>query len=132
MADPGASINTSRLRAVASGSLIALIVLGLAWELWLAPLRAGGTWLVLKVLPLVIALPGLLRGKRYTAQWASMLMLAYFAEGVVRGWSDKGPSQQLAWIEIALSVMCYVALLGFCQLTRRVPPSDASAAESRR
>jgi uncharacterized membrane protein len=107
-----------RWRAVASGSLIALIVLCLAWELWLAPLRTGGTWLAIKVLPLAIALPGVMRGRRYTAQWTTMLMLAYFTEGVVRGWSDKGLSQQLAWIELALSVLCYAALLGYCRLTR--------------
>jgi hypothetical protein len=37
------------------GSLVGLIVLGLAWELWLAPLRPGGSLLALKVLPLVRA-----------------------------------------------------------------------------
>lgn len=113
-----AEAHALRWRAVASGSVIALITLGIAWELWLAPLRPGGTWFAVKVIPLVIALPGLMRGKRYTAQWASMLMLAYFTEGVVRGWSDRGLSQELAWIEIALSVSAYAALLGYCRLTR--------------
>lgn len=118
MTDEPITARADRWRALASGALIALILLGLAWELWLAPLRPGGSWFAIKVLPLVIALPGVLRGKRYTAQWASMLMLAYFTEGVVRGWSDKGASQQLAWIEIALSLICYAALLAYCRITR--------------
>lgn len=90
-------------------SLIALILLCLAWELWLAPLRPGGSWLVLKVLPLLTPLFGILRGRRYTYQWSSMLILAYFAEGVVRAWSDTGLSAQLALVEIALSVIFFVS-----------------------
>ena len=66
-----------RIAAAASGILIALIFLCVAWELWLAPLRPGGSWLVLKVLPLLAALFGTLRGRRYTYQWASMLSLVY-------------------------------------------------------
>jgi uncharacterized membrane protein len=90
-------------------SLIALILLCLAWELWLAPLRPGGSWLVLKVLPLLTPLFGILRGRRYTYQWSSMLILAYFAEGVVRAWSDTGLSAQLALVEIALSMIFFVS-----------------------
>lgn len=96
-------------------SLIALILLCLAWELWLAPLRPGGSWLVLKVLPLLTPLFGLLRGRRYTYQWSSMLILAYFAEGVVRAWSDAGLSAQLAQIEIALSVIYFVSAIAFAR-----------------
>ena len=72
-----------RLRVVnfvSSSSLIGLIFLCLAWELWLSPLRPGGSMLALKALPLLIPLFGILRGKRYTHQWASMLILLYFAE----------------------------------------------------
>ena len=94
-------------------SLIALILLGLAWELWLAPLRPGGSFLVLKVIPLLFPLFGVLRGKRYTYQWASMLILAYFTEGVVRAYSDSGLSASLGGIETALTggVLCLRDLL---------------------
>ena len=71
----------------ACSSLLALIFLCLAWELWLAPLRPGGSWLALKALPLLLPLMGILHGRRYTYQWASMLILAYFAEGVMRGYT---------------------------------------------
>src|SRR3546814_17507346 len=70
------------LRHGASVSLIALIVLCLAWELTIAPLRPGGSLLVLKVLPLLLPLRGVLKGQLYTLQWAAMLLLLYFMEGV--------------------------------------------------
>ena len=41
------------LHKAAVAALLALIVLCVAWELFLAPLRPGGSWLVLKVLPLL-------------------------------------------------------------------------------
>ena len=43
-------VTTTRVLAV--GSLLGLIILGLAWELVLAPLRPGGSWIALNVLPL--------------------------------------------------------------------------------
>ena len=100
-------------------SLIALIVLCLAWELWLAPLRPGGSSLVFKVLPLLLPLPGILRGKRYTYQWASMLILLYFTEGVVRAMSDKGLSAALAGVEIALTVVFFGSAIFYARLSRR-------------
>jgi uncharacterized membrane protein len=99
----------SALRIVASASLIALIVLCLAWEAWLAPLRPGGSALILKVLPLLVPLFGVLHGRRYTYQWSSMLIWLYFTEGVVRGWTDKGLSAQLAWGEVALALVFFIS-----------------------
>lgn len=95
----------------ACSSLIALIFLCLAWELWLAPLRPGGSWLVLKALPLLAPLFGTLHGRRYTYQWASMLILAYLAEGAVRASSDSGLSARLALVEIVLSVSYFASAL---------------------
>ena len=103
---------------VAIGSLVGLIVLCLAWEIWLAPLRPGGSWLMLKVVPLLLPLFGILRGERYTYQWASMFVLFYFTEGVVRAWSDRGLSASLAIGEIILSVIFFVAALAYARLTR--------------
>ena len=90
-------------------SLLGLIVLGLAWELWLAPLRPGGSWLALKVLPLCAPLAGLLRHRMYTYRWVSLMVWAYFTEGVVRAWSDRGLSAQLALLEIALCLSLFAA-----------------------
>jgi hypothetical protein len=89
-----------------------------AWELWLAPLRPGGSMLALKALPLLFPLLGILRGKRYTHQWTSMLALAYVAEGLVRTASDQGPSQALAWPRLPWRCFCSWA----ASVTRALPP----------
>ena len=106
------------LRAAASATLIALIALALAWELWLAPARPGGSLLALKALPLVLPLGGILQGRRYTYQWSSMLILAYFAEGVTRGWADPGLARQLAIVEVVLSVGYFAAAVSYARSSR--------------
>jgi uncharacterized membrane protein len=106
------------LRLVAAGSLLALVALCLAWELWLAPLRPGGSLVALKALPLLLPLGGIAAGRRYTYQWSSMLILAYFAEGVTRAWSESGPSQEMAFAEIALALVFFVAAISYARLTR--------------
>jgi uncharacterized membrane protein len=103
---------------MALGSLALLILLCLAWELWLAPLRPGGSLIALKALPLAVALPGIFAGRRYTYQWASMLILAYFAEGITRAWSETGASRSLAWIEVILALAFFAAAVSFARLTR--------------
>ena len=80
-------------RWVATGSLLALIALCLAWELVLAPVRPGGSWLAIKALPLCIPLAGILKNRMYTYRWVSLVIWLYFTEGVVRGWSDQPPSR---------------------------------------
>jgi uncharacterized membrane protein len=101
--------NVSLTRTLAVGSLLGMIVLGLAWELWLAPLRPGGSWLALKVLPLCIPLAGLLKNRMYTYRWVSLMIWLYFTEGVVRAWGDKPPGNWLALVQVALCIMLFVA-----------------------
>ena len=101
-----------RLHQTASGSLLLLILLCVLWELVLAPLRPGGSWMVLKALPLLAPLPGTLRRDIYTMQWASMMILLYFTEGVVRGWSDRGQlSAWLGWGEALIVVVYFVCAI---------------------
>jgi uncharacterized membrane protein len=107
LSEPSSAVAFTRWLAV--GSLLGLIVLGLAWELWLAPLRPGGSWLVLKVLPLCLPLAGLMRHRMYTYRWVSLMVWLYFTEGVVRAWSDRGLSAQLALLEAILCVALFVA-----------------------
>jgi uncharacterized membrane protein len=98
----------------AVASLVALALLCVAWELFLAPVRPGGSWLVLKAVPLLVPLFGVLHGKRYTFQWTTLLVWLYFAEGIVRAYSDAGLSARLAAAEVALSLAyfaCAVAWL---------------------
>ena len=103
------------MRSASAASLIALIALSLAWELWLAPLRPGGSLLALKALPLALPLSGILKGKRYTYQWSSMLILAYFAEGATRAWSE---SSVLAVAELVLSLIFFAAAVSYARMTR--------------
>ena len=108
-----------KLQLGASISLISLILLSLAWETILAPLKPGGSLLMLKAVPLLLPLFGILRSKRYTYQWSSMFILLYFTEGVVRAWSDSGVSAQLAAAEIVLSVVFFSCAIFYARLTRR-------------
>ena len=96
-------------RILAVGSLLGLIVLGLAWELFLAPLRPGGSWLALKVLPLCIPLAGLLKNRMYTYRWVSLLVWLYFTEGAVRAYSDRPPGSYLAMVQVTLCLTLFVA-----------------------
>lgn len=96
-------------RWIAVASTLALVALGLAWELWLAPLRPGGSWLALKVLPLCLPLAGLLRRRMYTYRWTSLLVWIYFTEGVVRATSDRGASVPLAVAEVVLSLVLFLS-----------------------
>jgi uncharacterized membrane protein len=106
------------LRWIAATALVSLIALSVAWELWLAPLRPGGSLVALKALPLALALPGVLAARRYTFQWASMLILAYLAEGTTRAWAETGLTRSLAWVEIALAVAFFAAAVSYARLTR--------------
>ncbi len=108
------------LPRIAAATLVALLLLCLAWELWLAPLRPGGSLLALKALPLALPLSGILKGKRYTYQWSSMLILAYFAEGVTRAWAEHGPARFLACFEVLLSVAFFAAAVSYARRTRAV------------
>lgn len=100
----------------ATTCLIALILLGLAWELWLAPLRPGGSWLVLKVLPLLLPLRGILQGRPYTYRWASLLIWLYVLEALVRLTSDPTPAFALATASLALSLGFFVSAAFYLRL----------------
>ena len=72
---------------------------------------------------------GVLRGKRYTYQWSSMLIFAYFTEGVVRAWSERGAGQALALAEIVLSMVFFTAAIRYVRCTRasEIEPFTAKA-----
>ena len=123
---PGTDVAATRWLAV--GSLLALMVLCVAWELWLAPVRPGGTLLFLKALPLAFAVIGLLKRRMYTYRWVSLLVWLYFTEGVVRGWSDPAPSRWLALIEVALCVLLFIACAAHVRLRQKAAKAALAAA----
>ena len=116
------AVRLTRMLAVAS--LLGLIALGMAWELWLAPLRPGGSWLALKVLPLCIPLAGLLKNRMYTYRWVSLMVWFYFIEGVVRAWGDRAPGSWLALLEVLLCLSLFAA----CALHVRMRLRNAAKA----
>ena len=116
-ATPSAAVQATR--AVAACSLLALIALGLAWELWLAPLRPGGSWLAIKVLPLLLPLPGLLKNRMYTYRWVALFVWLYFVEGVVRASGDRPPGNHLALLQIAVCLVLFAACTLHVRLRQR-------------
>lgn len=131
-APPNLSPTVRWTRALAVGSLLGLIVLGLAWELWLAPLRPGGSWLALKVLPLLLPLAGLIRNRMYTYRWVSLMVWLYFTEGVVRAWSDQGLSAALAGVEVLLCVLLFAACALHVRSRLKAAGKEAVAADAAR
>lgn len=112
-------------RLMASTSLIALIALCLVWEGWLAPLRPGGSWLILKGAFLLLPLFGILRGRRYTYKWVSLFVQFYLLEGLVRATSDTGLSRWLAVGETVLSALLFVSVILYIRATRNTPAAEA-------
>ena len=96
-----------RTRALAVAATVALIVVGAAWELWLAPTGSGT--LAVKVVPLLVPLPGLFRLRIYTYRWLSLAVWLYAAEGAVRATSERGTSASLAALELALALVLFTA-----------------------
>ena len=101
------TIAVRRTRALAVAATLALIGLGLAWELWLAPTGRGT--LAIKVLPLLLPLPGLLRLRLYTYRWLSLALWVYVAEGAMRAGSERGVSASLALAEVVLALVLFAA-----------------------
>ena len=97
---------TAATRAIAVLSTVVLIALCIGWELAWA--RLGHGTLVLKALPLVIALPGLLKHRMYTYRWLSLAIWLYVAEGAVRI-ADPQPVRLLAALELVLGLVLFAA-----------------------
>ncbi len=99
---------SSTAHRIALAAWMALIVLCVLWELWLAPIRPGGSWLALKALPLLLPLRGLLRAENKSYQWALLLILIYLFEGSARAF-EPAPYGTLAWIELVLVAVFFGA-----------------------
>ena len=122
-------MNASRYQFIASASLIALIALCLAWEGWLAPLRPGGSWLILKGAFLLLPLFGVLRGKRYTYKWLSLFVQFYLLEGLTRATSEHGIVQVLAAGETLLATLLFAASILYIRATRIPAVNEEKAAQ---
>lgn len=120
-------MNPKHYRLLASTSLISLIFLCLAWEAWLAPLKPGGSWMTLKAVVLLFPLFGILRGKRYTYKWLSLLVQIYLLEGLARATSDQGLSRYLAAGETLLAMVLFFSTVMFIRSTRQTDEKKAAS-----
>lgn len=109
---------------------LGLIVLCILWESILAPIKPGGSWAVIKVAPLLFALKGIWQGRSYTMQWASMLIMLYFIEGVTR-LNDVAPSAYFAGTEVILSLISYMALLAYLKPLKKQAKLKKALEESK-
>jgi uncharacterized membrane protein len=105
LAPAAADAVTTRLRTATLATTAAMVLLGLAWELWLAP-TGRGTWAV-KVVPLALCFLGLMRHRMVTYRWLSLLVWLYFTEGLTRAITESGVSMALAWGQTVLSVALF-------------------------
>ena len=111
---------------IASVATLDLIIVCIAWEWFISPLRPGGSWLILKALPLAVMLPGLWRAKVYTMQWGTMLILIYTTEALVRI-SESGWNFWMALLELVLSVIVFICLLLYLKPIKAEAKAKAKA-----
>ena len=107
-----------RWRRAAAAALAAIALLEILWELWLAPVRPGGSLLALKGVPLLALWIGVARAKLRAAQWALLLLPWYFAEGLVRGISEAGRHALCAFAACALALAALGAALTWIRVRR--------------
>jgi len=113
----------------ATASLFALVTLCIVEEMWLAPLHPGGSWIVLKVVPLLFSLRGVIQRDNYTMQWSSMLILLYFTEGIVRATSDKLTlTAQLGWLQVVLCLVFFYCALCYLRPLKKAAKAATKAA----
>ncbi|MFM6993402.1 MAG: DUF2069 domain-containing protein [Rhodoferax sp.] len=117
-------------RWLAVSSLLALVVLSVAWELYLAPIKPGGSLLALKALPLCVPIAGLLKNRMYTYRWVSLLVWLYFTEGVVRAYSDRAPSSYYALLEVGLCLALFAGCALHVRLRLRNAKSTLQSADA--
>jgi uncharacterized membrane protein len=118
----------ARWQRIAVATVAALILLDVLWEIWLAPLKPGGSWLAMKALPLAIAWPALARGARKARQWLTLLLPLYLAEAIVRAVSERGRHAMVAAVATALIVVAFAALLASFRAARIAGAGAAAAA----
>ncbi len=109
-----------------------LLILLASWIIFFDPPENSTTSLALLFIltPLILALRGLLNGKRYTYAWSSMLILFYFLHGVVEAWANINPLiQTLALFEVGLTVIFFIGAIFYVkhksqELGQKLEPED--------
>ena len=94
-----------------SGGIILLSLWCLVWEGYIAPLNPDVSWVILKSIPIILPLIGVLRNTLRAYQYAVLLVFPYFIEGVVRSYAEAGLYQLMAVGELVLSLLLFTFLL---------------------
>jgi len=104
-----------------------LFILLLIWHLYLQgpSIAPGLLWVLLP--PLLLAIPGLWRGKLYTYKWLTLLVPWYFTHGVVDLWQP-APLFWLALLEVLLSCGLFVTAILYLRAHRASEAKTESAA----
>lgn len=121
------------LKRVTLGTYLALMLLILLWEGWLAPAPnvSPDFWIILKYVPLLIPLRNLLRGRNRTYLLTSLLLMLYFIDGVVLTYLHWNASFALdrplpyAVAEWILSVVCFTFALLYIRSTKQATRNSA-------
>ncbi len=123
---PPSPPSRSHAHAATCITLTALVALAIAWELWLAPLRPGGSWLVLKAVPLILLLPAVFRESRKAVQAGALFVWLYAGEGAARAMTDLGLSAQLALLEVLLAAAYFAAAVAYLRSSARTMPEPGA------
>lgn len=82
---------------------------------------AGRQFIVVALLvPLLFPLLGLVRAKRYTIAWSSMMSVFYFGWGITETWLHSGAIWP--WIGIALGWMWFWGAVSYCRKVKTGEP----------
>lgn len=102
-------------------SPLSCLLLGVALSLWFHtyPLALG-----LMLLPLLLALPGLLHGKRYTAAWVSLLTLPYLALGMTEAIVTPA-ARGHAYAVMLCAAVLFVSVVLYVRTTRAISTSTS-------
>jgi uncharacterized membrane protein len=109
-------VQTNAQRAVLSAWLL-LLVLVTARQLHTPfEMRQLG-WALAYALPLLICVPGLWRGSRYTHKWATLCVLPYFVVGITEGVANP-VLRSWALSMLGLSLLWFFALVMYLRVSR--------------
>lgn len=117
--DSSRALARARLAALATAALLAACVAAAARGSVPWPTSLG--WTVAVLLPVLLPLPGLLRGRRRTYAWATLCVTPYFVYGLTEVVANPGVRLAAGAILLA-SLAWFVALVAFLRWSRATGP----------
>lgn len=97
-----------------------LLLWVILWHGVIAPSEAVAVWLkpLAWALPLLLPLPGILKGKPYTHAWANFILMLYFVHSLTTLWTH--PDERLfALIELLLTTGAFIGATYYARYAGR-------------